>query len=188
MTGNAKRKASRSRQSLRAALAVLLVGLLSTADAATTYLEPERFVDQAFEGSPPEADSLWLIGDCGKSVDRLLGHPYASRRLRYWHADRSTVFVLEEIGKERPITAGFVVRERRLARVAILIYRESRGGEVRHDFFTRQFRDAQLDAHMDLDRHIDGITGATLSVHAISRLARMALWLAEQIDETGSCS
>jgi hypothetical protein len=62
----------------------------------------------------------------------------------------------------------------------VLIYRESRGWEVRHAFFTRQFDQAQLE-NGKLDRSIDGITGATLSVEALQRAARLALWLDQQL-------
>ena len=33
----------------------------------------------------------------------------------------------------------------------------------------------------DLSGHIDGITGATLSVRAVDRVARLALWLDAQV-------
>ena len=59
----------------------------------------------------------------------------------------------------------------------VLVFRESRGWEVRHPFFTDQFRDAGLTGELALDRNIDGISGATLSVRALSRLARLALYL-----------
>jgi hypothetical protein len=51
---------------------------------------------------------------------------------------------------------------------------------VRHAFFTRQFDQAQLE-NGKLDRSIDGITGATLSVEALQRAARLALWLDQQL-------
>ncbi len=70
-----------------------------------------------------------------------------------------------------------------IERIKVLIFRESRGWEVRHDFFTQQFIDARLDVQYRLDRNIDGITGATLSVRAITGLARMALYLHSQVTE-----
>ncbi|MCP4949490.1 MAG: FMN-binding protein [Aestuariibacter sp.] len=41
--------------------------------------------------------------------------------------------------------------------------------------------DSVLNSRFKLDRQIDGITGATLSVRAVTRLARMALYLHSQI-------
>ncbi len=98
-------------------------------------------------------------------------------RLRYWGRDGRTAWILDEIGKEEPITTGIVVNGRAIEEVKVLIFRESRGWEVRHPFFTDQFKGARLGHDDQLDRHIDGISGATLSVRALKRLARVALFL-----------
>ena len=98
-------------------------------------------------------------------------------RVRYWREDRRTAWVLDEIGKDKPITTGFVIKQGRIERVRVLIFRESRGWEVRHSFFTDQFRDARLTEDRNLDRDIDGISGATLSVRAMKKLAALALYL-----------
>jgi hypothetical protein len=66
--------------------------------------------------------------------------------------------------------------------VKVLIFRESRGWEVRYPFFTDQFKDATLTAERNLDRKIDGISGATLSVNALTKLARLALFLDSYVD------
>ena len=81
----------------------------------------------------------------------------------------------------KPITTGFVIDNGQIERVAILIYRESRGWEVRYPFFTDQFIGAVVDGDYRLDRSIDGISGATLSVVALTRLRRLALYLAKEI-------
>jgi hypothetical protein len=98
-------------------------------------------------------------------------------RLRYWQQDNETVWILDEIGKEAPITVGIHIKDHAIVRTKVLVYRESRGDEVRHDFFTDQFKSAKLDDQTQLDQHIDGITGATLSVRALTKLSRIALWL-----------
>jgi hypothetical protein len=85
------------------------------------------------------------------------------------------VWILEETGKEELITAGFVVVSGRIDHVRVLAYRESRGQEVRQPSFLKQFRDARLREDDRLDRDIDGIVGATLSVGAMERMARLAL-------------
>jgi len=97
--------------------------------------------------------------------------------VRYWSRDERTAWILEEIGKTEPITTGIVVDKGAIARISVLIYRESRGWEVRYPFFTDQFKGATLNSTHELDRNIDGISGATLSVRALTRLARVALLL-----------
>ena len=55
---------------------------------------------------------------------------------------------------------------------------------MRHTFFTEQFDDASLNNNqsMELDRNIDNISGATLSVRAIKKLARLALLLDQHVN------
>ncbi len=77
----------------------------------------------------------------------------------------------------KPITTGLAVDDGAIERIRVLVYRESRGWEVRYDFFTAQFIGARLDGDARLDRRIDGISGATLSVRALTNLARLALYL-----------
>ena len=66
--------------------------------------------------------------------------------------------------------------------VKVLIFRESRGWEVKYPFFTDQFKDATLVTGNNLDRKIDGISGATLSVNALTKLGRLALFLHKHVD------
>lgn len=156
-------------------LYLLLAG--PAALAVGTYQSPDEFLDQAFSGKPPEAEVIWLTGERKQAVKEILGHRYATLRIRYWrHAGRSA-WILEEIGKEQPITVGVVVNDRRIEDIKVLVFRESRGWEIRHSFFTDQFRSARLDDQRRLDRNIDGISGATLSVRAMTKLARLALYL-----------
>lgn len=156
--------------------------LAATAQAKGVYLQVPDFVDQAFDGhGRPTMHTLWLDGETRERMSDLLGHEYAGLRLRYWRAEDRTAWVMEEIGKELPITIGVVVDGTKIRDVKILTYRESRGGEVRHPFFTEQFSGARLGENARLDRSIDGITGATLSVRAVTNVARTALFLHRQV-------
>lgn len=151
----------------------------------SVYQEPADFIDQAFDGRPPEPEKLWLTGELKTAIRDIMGHDMGVLRLRYWKKDDRTAWILEEIGKERPITTGFVVEGESIKQVKVLIFRESRGWEVRYPFFTDQFKNARLDEDNDLDRSIDGISGATLSVDAITRLARVALLLHRETMSNG---
>ena len=164
----------------RYSLLSLLLLIASPLLAGGVYQQPEEFLSQTFDGSPPPATVVWLTGERKKAVTGLLGHRYPSLRVRYWRRGTRSAWILEEVGKSKPITAGFVVDAGRIERVKVLIFRESRGWEIRHDFFTDQFRDAGLNEQGELDRDIDGISGATLSVRAIRKLAALALYLDAQ--------
>ena len=117
-------------------------------------------------------------------MEHILGHAPSGMRVRYWQDQERTTWILDEIGKELPITTGIVIDHNGIERVRVLIFRESRGWEVRHDFFTDQFRGARMNNKGDLDRNIDGISGATLSVRAVEKLARVALLLNSKITES----
>jgi len=145
--------------------------------SGAVYQEPQAFVEEAFEDDPPTVSFVWLRGDIKQNIKQIMGHKYATLRVRYWGKGSRTAWVLEEIGKERPITVGLLIEDNRLLRIKVLEYREIRGQEVRHAFFTDQFVGATLQTDSFLDRHIDSITGATLSVDALTRLAQLALYL-----------
>jgi len=157
--------------------AFLLPLLLSLCVRAEVYVPPEQFLAESFDGKTPKPEVLWLAGDAREAVEKVLGHRASALRVRYWARGARTVWILEEIGKTEPITTGIVVDNGAVARIVVLVYRESRGWEVRYPFFTDQFKGARLAAANALDRTIDGISGATLSVRALTRLARVALLL-----------
>ena len=148
---------------------------------AGRYVETDDYLRGAFPAGVPAASTLWLKGPLREDVERLLGHRFAGLRVRYWYDGASSAWVLDEIGKELPITIGVSVSDGAINNVRVLEFRESRGWEVRYPFFTDQFVDARLQADEKLDRHIDGITGATLSVKAVTRIARVALLLHEHV-------
>lgn len=156
-------------------LSLLLVSANSTAKGV--YQTPKDFISSAFSGEVPEGKVLWLTSDDKAVIAEILQHSYNLMRIRYWQLSNETVWVLDEIGKEKPITIGVHVKDRKIHHFKVLTFRESRGDEVRHDFYANQFINAKLENDNQLSQHIDGITGATLSVRATTKIARVALWL-----------
>ena len=173
----------------RLLLAVLLLApgpaFAGTGSEAGRYIETDAYIAGAFPGGSPGPRMLWVSGELRDAVERVLGHRFAALRVRYWHEGAKSVWILDEIGKELPITIGVTVAEGAIENVRVLEFRESRGWEVRYPFFTDQFVDARLGHDGRLDRRIDGITGATLSVSAVTRIARVALLLDDSINTTG---
>ncbi len=156
----------------------------STAHAGGVYQEPDAFIKEVFGDTKPEVKVLWPDAALKQQMQAILGHPYKSLRIRYWlHAKRSA-WILDEIGKDQDITTGIVINDDKLETLRILVFRESRGWEVRHDFFTRQFDSARLNTDHQLNVNIDNISGATLSVRAVSKQARLALLLHKHVTST----
>jgi len=150
--------------------------------AASVYETSAEFLDRAFGGSAPEPAVVWLSGERKSTVRQLLGHNYPALRVRYWCQNRRSAWVLDKIGKELPITVGVIVERDYIRNLRVLTYRENRGGEVATPAFTDQFDGVALQANGELDARIDGISGATLSVQALTRLASMALFLHNDTD------
>lgn len=161
----------------RVLLMFCLVAGLAHAGAGYRTETVDAFMARVFAGQVPNRGLLWLDDDLQARALATLGHPYAGRRLRYWHLGERTAWVIEEVGMKAPITLGIAVNAGQVHEVSVLVYRESRGGEVGQRDFLSQFDGARLRKAQALDRDIDGITGATLSVGSVTRATRWALAL-----------
>lgn len=139
---------------------------------------------KAYFSADTQWQTMWVDQSLRVEIEKILQHPFNGLRIRYWQQEQRSGWIFEEVGKELPITAGVVIEDDTIEKLAVLEYRESRGGEVRYPFFTDQFDQASIvsdavDYRMDKD--IDGITGATLSVRALKRVALLALFCHQQI-------
>lgn len=79
-------------------------------------------------------------------------------------------------GKDQPIT--FLVATDstdRLRDIDILVYREPYGGEVAYEAWRRQFRGKSADDKLEVGRDIRSISGATISVNAVTAGVRRAV-------------
>jgi thiamine biosynthesis lipoprotein ApbE/Na+-translocating ferredoxin:NAD+ oxidoreductase RnfG subunit len=90
--------------------------------------------------------------------------------------------VTEEIGKYEPITflvgvdPGGAVKD-----VAIMVYRESRGSEVKRRRFLSQFRGKTVADPIQQNRDIINVSGATLSVRSVARGVRKVLCVVNEL-------
>ena len=94
---------------------------------------------------------------------------------------RSAV-IMNILGQHQPIT--FIVGilpDGEVDRVEIMVYRESRGSEVRRGAFLKQFEKKSLDDPIRVHDDIKNITGATISSRAVSDGVRLALWLHQRL-------
>ncbi len=155
----------------------LLFLLFAQSLQAAQYMSAQQFLQAAFEQKTYNTQTLWLDEDLKRKAADIMRRNWHSFRVRYWTAADKTAWILDEIGKERPITIGVVVQNQKIISLKILEFRESRGYEVRHSFFTQQFQGLALQPDKaDLNGHVDGITGATLSVRAVKKVATLALF------------
>lgn len=154
--------------------------------AKGVYQKPSEFVAEAFAGAAP-APQLYNYSDKDlTALSSIQANQASAGRVRYWQQGSRTVWVLNRTGKTKPITAGFIIENGKILRSKVLIFKESRGWEVRFKYFTDQFSTARIDDDYKLDRHIDNISGATLSVRAMQKMARIALYLHQQVADNGA--
>lgn len=158
-----------------------MLALCASVLASDDHIPPEVFLSRVFAGEIPQSHTVWMNGDVAVVAEKILGHEPVFLRLRYWGDSERSAWIIDEIGKTEPITFGIVIADNRIESAQVLAFRESRGWEIKYEFFTRQFNGAELENDQHLDRGIDGISGATLSVKAMTKVSRFVLYLAESL-------
>ena len=131
-----------------------------------------------FNNQVPAPTVLNLDAKAQSEISAVFNRPFPSQRVRYWKDANKTVWVFDDIGKEGyvPTTSGFAVSNGAIETARVLIYRESRGEQVAEPSFLNQLKGAKA-AGNKLSNKVDNITGATLSVQMMERMARTALTL-----------
>lgn len=129
---------------------------------AESYQSKENFLTYAFANNIPEPQLLWVNKEIKPSIEKILQHKVRFLRTRYWQNETKTVWVLDEIGKTKLITVAVMIEQQKIVQLKVLAFRESRGWEVKHEFFTQQFKRIGLNDDLELTQPIDGISGATL--------------------------
>jgi thiamine biosynthesis lipoprotein len=163
----------------------VVFALLIAAASAETLLTQDQALKVIFPKSESvKAETKSLSPDQRKTLAEDTG-------LRFPESEYSTfvatgkgqvdgyAVILNEIGKHENIT--FVVGvspKGKVMDVAVMEYRESRGGEVKEQRFLSQFRGKTSSDPIRVNQDIVNYTGATLSSYAISRGVRRALALA----------
>lgn len=93
-------------------------------------------------------------------------------------------FVVNEIGKEMPITFLVCLNPDNSVRfIEVLKYRETRGGEIRSKMFLKQFQGKKTEDKITVGHDIKNIRGATLSAWATTRAVRKSFAIKKSIDE-----
>lgn len=152
------------------------------------YLTEERALRLALPSSAKVArEERELTDEQLHAVEKTLGTRLQSRTQVIYRGETQGAtdgyaMIMHEIGKEQLIT--FVVsltKEFKVQRVALMVFRESRGWEVEDARFTGQFRGKTSHDRFLVGADIIGITGATLSARAFGRGTKKALAICEAL-------
>ena len=164
----------------------LLIGLFLNSKnvfSEEVFLSKKEFLKIAFSDETPKRKGLRFKGEVKEIAQKIMGSNYKKIRMKYWRQDQKTAWILERIGKVELITAGFIVENCRISSVHVLIYRETHGWEVKYPSFRDQLVGVNMIADYKLDKSIDGISGATLSVNSMEKMTRLALAMNSLVPE-----
>jgi H+/Na+-translocating ferredoxin:NAD+ oxidoreductase subunit G len=131
-------------------------------------------------------EELRLTPDQKARIQEKIGWKFPEESFRAFKAESNGkvdgyAVVQETIGKHRPITyiVG-VTTDGKVSDVEILVYRESKGSEVRMKRFNSQYEGKTPLDPIRINKDIINITGATMSVRSVSAGVKRALVLVDE--------
>ncbi len=151
------------------------------------YLTPDQALKLVFPKSEKIiTEQKQLTDEQIKKVANLL-RVQVSKEQVFFRATTTNLLdgyamIINEVGKDQYIT--FIVAltpEFKVSRVALMIFRETRGWEVQDARFSNQFKNKTSKDRLLIGADIVGITGATLSARAFCRGTKKALVLCETV-------
>jgi H+/Na+-translocating ferredoxin:NAD+ oxidoreductase subunit G len=133
-----------------------------------------------------QAEELRLTPDQKIRIQDRIGWKFPEESFRAFKAetdgkDDGYAVIQETIGKHRPITyiVG-ITPQGKVFDVEIMVYRESKGSEVRRKRFNAQYEGKSAQDPSSINKDIINITGATMSVRSVSAGVKRALILVEE--------
>jgi Na+-translocating ferredoxin:NAD+ oxidoreductase RnfG subunit len=151
------------------------------------YLTEEQALKLLFPKSQQvRAEELRLTPDQKARIQEKIGWKFPEESFRAFKAQSNGkvdgyAVIQETIGKHRPITyiVG-VTPDGKVSDVEILVYRESKGSEVRMKRFNSQYEGKTPLDPIRINKDIINITGATMSVRSVSAGVKRALVLVDE--------
>jgi len=132
------------------------------------------------------AEELRLTPEQKVQIQDRIGWKFPEESFRAFKAETDGkvdgyAVIQETIGKHRPITyiVG-ITPQGKVFDVEIMVYRESKGSEVRRKRFNAQYEGKTAQDPISINKDIINITGATMSVRSVSAGVKRALVLVEE--------
>jgi Na+-translocating ferredoxin:NAD+ oxidoreductase RnfG subunit len=151
------------------------------------YLTEEEALKILFpKAQKIQAEELRLTPDQKVRIQDRIGWKFPEESFRSFKAGTDGkvdgyAVIQETIGKHRPITyiVG-ITPQGKVFDVEIMVYRESKGSEVRRKRFNAQYEGKTTQDPISINKDIINITGATMSVRSVSAGVKRALILVEE--------
>ena len=178
---------------MRALLAILFVLAAAPGRAqqdTTVYLTLDQAPKSLFPGAEIERKDVSSTHEFKEKLKARLGRvtptvwepSYSTFKATQDNKTVGYAVVVDEIGKVNPFTLIVAATpDFRVRDVAVMVYREPRGGEITQKRFLAQFKGKGNGDPILLDRDIVGISGATLSVIGANRAVHKALSVLELV-------
>ncbi len=152
------------------------------------YLTEEKALAMLFAKSGSvRTEEQQLTPDQKSCIEQRIGWKFPENSFKFFVGETNSKIdgyasIQNTIGKYRPITyiVG-VTPEAEVSQVEVLVYRESRGAEVRKPRFMYQYAGKESDDPIRINRDIINISGATMSVRSVSAGVKRALVLTEEL-------
>jgi Na+-translocating ferredoxin:NAD+ oxidoreductase RnfG subunit len=151
------------------------------------YLTEEQALKLLFPKSQQvRGEELRLTPEQKARIQERIGWKFPEESFKAFKAESNGkadgfAVLQETIGKHRPITYMVgVTPDGKVSDIEILVYRESKGGEVRMKRFNSQYEGKTTLDPIRINKDIINITGATMSVRSVSAGVKRALVLVEE--------
>jgi hypothetical protein len=177
--------------SVRLLVLAVLLAIAGEARAEGLYLSEPQLAERLFPEAKTLVASTLVLSDAeAERVGVLFGYRLEQKSFRLLAAgDAGTIFVLDLMGQNAPITFGVGITPDGVVRgVELVAYRESRGEEIRAPRFLRQLTGKRLADPLKLGKDVDAITGATISSRSATLATRKALALAQVLRERAAAA
>ena len=152
---------------------ILLAGLLFPSKIIKSC---EKRINKVFQCSTSISKHIYKITDLDKSSYDVVRQDFFKDEVNVWiidnHADSSKYYAILDnvIGKTMPISFLSIFNEDgSVYNVSVIKYREQYGGQIKSKRWLKKFENYTDTSDYTIGRNISAISGATISVHSISK-------------------
>jgi len=149
------------------------------------YLNEKQAIDLVFQDLAVEKKTVTITKEQKKIVQKRLKRKIKENSFTFFigqknNQDVGYALILDEQGKHFPMT--FIVsldKNATVEQVAIMVYREKRGDEVKRKRFLNQFKNKGSKDSLEVGDDIIHLTGATISSWSVAAGVKKAVVLTE---------
>lgn len=172
-------------------IVLLLLVSISLLTANDIKDKSEETIEKFFNGNVEYEMIVFKIPlDLKNKIERKVQQTFSHDKLYIWKVRENGKVVgfavLDNVlGKSMPIT--FLVifdMNCKILNSSVIKYREPYGGAVKNENWNAQFKNKDSSSSYEVGKEINGISGATISVHSVSKgIHKLALLLPEIKDQ-----